>query len=342
MPGTVAAAADRMRSLAVEFPNQLREGFRLGRDADARLPRSPGVAVVAGMGGSAIAADLLRGITDAETTTLLSVNRGPTIPRGAGRSSLAILTSYSGNTWETLAAYDAANRQGATRVVMTSGGTLAERAERDGVPLVLLPPGLPPRAALGYMFGGLLGVLDPQFPESNEGRVDRVATRLSELQAEYSSRRGAPAALAKKIGSRVPQFYGDVAFAALARRWTTQVAENAKRLAHFEAFPEILHNAIVAWDALPRADARRWAVVALEGATLDPSTSAGMAHLGRLLIRRGLMAERIIFRADDRLEALLDGVSYGDHFSLHLAELGKTDPYEIVAIDRLKAAVAKR
>jgi glucose/mannose-6-phosphate isomerase len=342
MPGTVAAAADRMRALAVEFPNHLRDGFRLGRDADARLPRSPGPAIVAGMGGSAIAADLLRGITDPETTTLLSVHRGPTIPRGAGRSSLAILTSYSGNTWETLAAYDAARRQGATRVAMTSGGTLAERAERDGVPLVLLPPGLPPRAALGYMLGGLLGVLDPHFPESNEGRIDRIATRLSERQAEYSDPRGAPAVLAKKIGPRVPQFYGDIAFAALARRWTTQVEENAKRLAHCEAFPEILHNAIVAWDALPKAEARRWAVVALEGATLDPSTSAGMAHLGRLLIRRGIVAERIIFRADDRLEALLDGVSYGDHFSLHLAELGSVDPYEIAAIDRLKAAVAKR
>jgi glucose/mannose-6-phosphate isomerase len=342
MVGAVAAGSERMRSLAVDLPNHLREGFRLGRDADARLPRQAGTAVVAGMGGSAIAADLLRGVTDAETSLVLSVGRGPTLPRGAGRTSLAILTSYSGNTWETLAAYDAANRQGATRIAMTSGGVLAERAERDGVPLVVLPPGLPPRAALGYMVGGLLGVLDVYFPESNDARVDRVATRLAELQPEYSSSRGLPAALAKKVGTRVPQFYGDVAFAALARRWTTQVEENAKRLAHFGAFPEVLHNAIVAWDALPRAEARRWAVVALEGAVLDPSTSTGMAHLGRLLIRRGIVAERIIFRSDDRLEALLDGVSYGDHFSLHLAELGKVDPFEIDAIVRLKAAVAKR
>jgi len=331
-----------MRSLAVDFPNQLREGFRLGRDADARLPRQSTAAVVAGMGGSAIAADLVRGVTDAETALLLSIGRGPTIPRGAGRSSVAILTSYSGNTWETLAAYDAAHRQGATRIVMTSGGVLAERAERDGLPLVVLPPGLPPRAALGYMLGGLLGVLDTYFPESNENRVERVATHLAERQAEYGSPRGAPAALAKKVGPRVPQFYGDVAFAALARRWATQVEENAKRLAHFDAFPELLHNAIVAWDAMPKAEARRWAVVALEGATLDPSTSTGMAHLGRLLIRRGVVAERVIFRSDDRLEALLDGVSFGDHFSLHLAEIGEVDPYGIDAIVRLKAAVAKR
>src|SRR5580700_5611518 len=204
MPSGDAAGAARMRSLAVELPHHLREGFRLGCEADARLPRTPGIAVVAGMGGSAIAADLVRGVTDAETSLLLSVGGGSTLPRGAGRTSLVVLTSYSGNTWETLAAYDAARRQGATRVVMTSGGTLAERAERDGVPHVLLPPGLPPRAALGYILGGLLGVLDPVFPESNETRVERVASRLSEHQAEYSSPRGAPAALAKRVGVRVP------------------------------------------------------------------------------------------------------------------------------------------
>jgi glucose/mannose-6-phosphate isomerase len=342
MPSDLALLAERMRSLAVEFPTHLKDGFRLGRDADAHLPRDPRNAVVAGMGGSAIAADLVRVVTDPETNLILNVGRGPNLPRGGGKGTIVILTSYSGNTWETLAAYDAARRQGATRVVMTSGGTLAERAERDGVPHVILPPGLPPRSAVGYMLGGLLGVLDPCFPESNEKRVERSARALAEKQGEYSRKRGAPALLAGRIGNRVPQFYGDASFAALARRWKTQVEENAKRLAHFDQFPELLHNAIVAWDAMPVAEARRWAVIALEGSSLDPSTSAGMAHLGRLLIRRGVVADRVVFRSEDRLEALLDGVSYGDHFSLHLAALGHVDPYEVDAIVRLKAAVARR
>ena len=331
-----------MRQLAVELPSQLREGFRLGQDADARLPREAGTAVVAGMGGSAIAADLARGITDTETPLLLSVSRGPTLPRGAGKGSLVVLTSYSGNTWETLAAYDAAQRQGATRVVMTSGGALAERAEQDGVPHLVLPPGLPPRSAVGYMVGGLLGLLDGYFPESNETRVDRISARLSERQSEYGSPRGRPARLAKRIGSRSPQFYGNALFVPLARRWKTQVEENAKRLAHFDEFPELLHNALVAWDAMSRAEARRWAVVALEGPGLHPNTATGMAHLRRVLARRGVVAERLVFDADDRLEALLDGVTFGDHFSLFLAAAGPVDPLEVDAIVRLKASVARR
>jgi glucose/mannose-6-phosphate isomerase len=332
----------RMRSLAVELPTQLKEGFRLGRDAEARLPRAAQTAVLVGMGGSAIAGDLLRSVTDSETSLQLSVVRGSTIPRGAGKSSLVLLASYSGNTWETLAAYDAARRQGAACVAMTSGGTLLERAERDGIPLVLLPPGLPPRAAVGFQLGALLGLLDDHFPESNESRVEGIAARLSERQGAYASPKGAPAKLAKRLGSRTPQFYAEVGLAALARRWATQVEENAKRLAHFETFPEVLHNAIVPWNAIRRADARRWAVFAIEGAKLDPATSAGMAHFGRLLLKRGVLADRFVFDSEDRLEAILDAVSFGDHFSLHLAALDGVDPVEIVAIDRLKAAVAHR
>ncbi|MCI4325630.1 MAG: hypothetical protein L3K00_07115 [Thermoplasmata archaeon] len=339
---TESAEMARMRSLTVDLPTHLKEGFRLGREADVHLPRDAATVIVVGMGGSAIAADLVRGVTDLETSLLLSVVRGPTLPRGAGKKSVVVLTSYSGNTWETLSAYAAASRQGAARVAMTSGGTLGDRAERDGVPLVALPPGLPPRSAVGYILGGLLGVLDAQFPESNEGRIERIAARLADRQADYASARGAPAVLARAVGQRVPQFYADAASAALARRWKTQVEENAKRLAHFDQFPELLHNAIVAWDAMTKAEARRWAVIAVEPSGLDPSTSAGMAHLGRLLIRRGIVAQRVMFRAEDRLEALLDGVSFGDHFSLHLAALGHVDPSEVDAITRLKAVVARR
>jgi glucose/mannose-6-phosphate isomerase len=342
MPTTLDASAVRMRSLAVELPTQLKEGFQLGRDAEARLPRAAQTAVAVGMGGSAIAADLLRGVTDAETPLVLSVSRGPGLPKAVGRGGLVLLASYSGNTWETLAAYDAARRQGATCVALTSGGTLAELAERDGVPQVLLPPGLPPRAAIGYLLGGYLGVLDGYFLESNEGRVGGIAARLSERQGTYASAKGAPATLAKRLGARTPVFYAEPAFGALARRFATQVEENAKRLAHHDTFPEILHNAIVAWDAMGRPEARRWAVFALEGGGLDAATSTGMAHLGRMLIARGLLADRVVFDAEDRLEAILDGVSFGDHFSLHLAARDRTDPLEIVAIDRLKAAVARR
>src|SRR5580693_7461744 len=170
----IPPSAARMRGLAVDLPNQLESGFRSARELGGG-PRTARQAVVVGMGGSAIAADLVRSITDPETELPLGVTRGPTLPRSVGPETWAVFASYSGQTWETLSAYDEARRRGASLWTIGPGGELARRAERDGVPHLLLPPGLPPRAALGYMFGGLLGALDPFFPESNERRMRDAA-----------------------------------------------------------------------------------------------------------------------------------------------------------------------
>lgn len=328
-----------MRSLVGQLPRQLRDGFAASRDLDRPLPRSARRVYLAGMGGSAIAADLVRALTEPELEIAFDVGRGPTLPRAVDADTVTLLASYSGGTWETLQAYDEAGRRGSPRVALSSGGELARRAERDGVPHLLLPPGMPPRQAVGFVLGGLLGLLDPFFKESNEDRLARAAASLDQLQAAYSSPKGAPAKLARSVGARTPQFYADVSIAALARRWKTQVEENAKRLAHFDQFPELFHNAIVGWDALPAAQARQWAVVMLEWGGQSKSIAPGLRYFDGLLKRRGVASARISFDADDPLEALLAGVSFGDHFSLFLAESAKVDPYPIHAITRLKRAV---
>jgi glucose/mannose-6-phosphate isomerase len=340
MSGKPLRGLERMRSLATELPTQLRAGFSLGIELQPTVPRDAHSALAVGMGGSAIAADLVQCLTEPETELAMSVVRGPAIPRSIGQKSIVILVSYSGNTWETLAAYDAAGRQGAHRISVSSGGELERRAEKDRVPHLQLPPGLPPRAAVGYMLGGLLGLLDPFFPESNESRLQQASGRLAMAQAEYASSRGQPAKLARAVGTRSPEIYASTEIVSIARRWTTQVEENAKRLAHFDAIPELMHNALVAWDATPISTARRRAVIVLD-------RSAGIAKVGRsaeyliaLLRRRGVIARHVVLAADDRLEAIVTGVSLGDHFSLALAEADGIDPYEVHVIDRLKRAMA--
>ncbi|MCI4354925.1 MAG: hypothetical protein L3K06_06125, partial [Thermoplasmata archaeon] len=264
---------------------------------------------------------------------------GPTLPRSVDRSTLTIFASYSGNTWETLAAYDEAARRGSARLVISSGGELSRRADRDGVPHLQLPPGLRPRAAVGYQLGGLLGVLDPFFPESNEARVHRAAQRVAAVQAGFTSSRGLPARIAKTIGARTPEIYSDVSIAGLARRWKTQIEENAKRLAHFDLFPELLHNAIVGWDAVTPPEARRWAVVLLEWPGQNPAITPAVRYLEKLLKRRGVVVARAWVSPEDRLEATLYGVSLGDHVSVALAEAAGIDPVPDEAIGRMKQAL---
>ncbi|MCI4337272.1 MAG: hypothetical protein L3K17_08845 [Thermoplasmata archaeon] len=339
MPARTPEGQTYMRALASQLPRHLRDGFAAARELDRPIPRSARNVYLAGMGGSAIAADLVRSLTDPELEIGFAVGRGPTLPRTVDKECVTLLASYSGRTWETLSAYDEAGRRSSPRIVLSSGGELAQRAERDGVPHLLLPPGLPPRAAVGFVLGGLLGLLDPFFRESNEDRLARSADRLEVLQASYASGQGQPAKLARLVGARTPQIYADVSLAALARRWKTQIEENAKRLAHFDQFPELFHNAIVGWDALPVADARRWAVVVLEWPGQSKSIAPGLGYFENLLKRRRVRVARLGFDADDPLEALITGISFGDHFSLSLAEAAGVDPYPIHAITRLKRAV---
>lgn len=327
-----------MRALAANLPTALKEGFAAGLEI-APPARSASRVLAVGMGGSGIAADLARGVIHAETPAVVTVVRSPELPRGLDSRAHVILISYSGDTWETLDAFEAAGRVGAHRTVVTSGGRLAERAAEEGVAVLPVPSGQPPRAAVGHLLGGILGLLDPWFPESNESRVARISEHLRNRMGTLARSRGPAAGLATKIGDRLPFVYAESSFLALARRWKTQIEENAKRLAVFDEVPELCHNAIVGWDAIRRIDAATYAVVLLEWSGESPYIRQRLLFLERLLNSRGARVMRAPLDSEDRLEALVDGIALGDHMSLFLADHRKVDPLPVEAIGRMKSAL---
>jgi glucose/mannose-6-phosphate isomerase len=339
MARTVSDGPARMRALAASLPTGLLEGYRAGRElalpTDGRTTRVYAV----GMGGSGIAADLARGVVDAESSASFTVVRAPELPRSIDPKSKVVLVSYSGNTWETLRSYETAGRAGAARVVITSGGALAERAAADDVPILPVPPGMPPRSAVGHLLGGVLGLLDPLFPESNESRIARIAERTRTLIGGYSRARGPAAQLAQSLGDRFPFVYAESSFLALARRWKTQIEENAKRIAAFDEVPELFHNALVGWDAIGVREASRHAVVLLEWSGEDATTRKSLRYLEKLLGERDVLVLRALLAPEDRLEALIGGIALGDLVSLFLADRRRVDPYPVEAITRLKAAI---
>jgi len=330
-----------MRALAADLPNGLLAGFRAGAELDAPKGAATSRVYAIGMGGSAIAADLARCVVDAESEVALSIVRSAEPPRSLGRSDRALLISYSGETWETLRAYTAAGRAGAQRVVVTSGGSLAERAEEDGVPVLRLPPGMPARAAVGHLLGGLLGLLDPAFPESNEDRVAGISERLRPEIGRYARDGGPAALLADAVGDRLPFVYAESRFLGLARRWKNQLEENAKRVAACDEVPEALHNAIVGWDRVRRSEAARQVVVLLEWAEEEPTVRRGFRFLERLLASRKVPVLRVPLASDDRLEALVRGIALGDQVSLRLAARGRVDPCSVEPIVRLRVALGR-
>jgi glucose/mannose-6-phosphate isomerase len=342
MATTFAKGVRAMRDLALQFPDQLSSGFLAGHALSSELDNGWRSVIVAGMGGSAIAGDLMESLVHAETDRFLTVNRGPFLPQASSDGTVVVLASYSGNTWETLAAFADAGKRGAHRVVVSSGGRLSELAAEEGVPCLVVPSGLPPRSAVGHMFGGLLGLLDTAFPESNDGRLARAVHALEGERRGLVAATGGPARVARAVGNRTPIIYAESGFAGLARRWKTQIEENAKRLSHFDVLPELFHNAVVPWDAIGRTEASRRAVILIEWSQQDPRLRARFRYLENLLHRRGVTVARVPLRPRDRLAALLSGVWWGDFTSLALAETAEVDPYQVAALEEMKRRLKGR
>lgn len=329
-------SAARLRELARQMPDQVREGYRRGRAGGIGPSRTPRRVVLLGMGGSAIAGDLVSALTDAETTLALGVVRGPTLPGSMDKGTLAIAVSYSGSTAETRAAYEEAGRRGCPRIVVTSGGDLAARATAEGVPLLALPTGGPPRAYVGFVLGALLGVLAPAFSPSTGQRLETAAAAVARGWRAWARPSGPPARWARRVGRRRITVAADAGWTGLARRWKTQLEENAKRLASYESAPELFHNAIVPWSELPRPSARTEAMVRLDWAGDPPEIRQRFRYLGGQVRPQGAPEVVVPLPEEDRLAALLRGLALGDLFSLAVADDAGIDPYPIEAIERMK------
>ena len=218
-----------------------------------RLPSPTGV-VVAGMGGSAIGGDLVLAAQLALPVPA-AVVRGYELPAWVGPSTLVVAVSYSGNTEETLACVEAALARGCTPLCVASGGRLAALAAERGLPLVTVPPGLQPRAAVGYLAMPLLAALERlELVPSAEKDVEEAAAVVREMTALLAPTEDEGCNLAKDLARRlhghVPLVYGAGLSAPAARRWKTQLNENAKAMAFWAELPELDHNEIEAWGGL--------------------------------------------------------------------------------------------
>jgi len=214
--------------------------FRKGIEASERVKVQGKFnrAVVCGMGGSALPADLVSLYLAGDFQ--VSVNRDYSLPNLLG-DDIVFIVSYSGNTEETLAAYGEARIAGASVVGFSAGGTLEEWCRRDGVPHVRFPkeaPGFQPRNATGYMFSAMLNVLaNCGAIKSREAEMSAVGEYLEGLDLEAKARE-----LAGTLEGTVPIVYASERMGPLARMWKVKLNENCKIMSFWNTFPELNHN----------------------------------------------------------------------------------------------------
>lgn len=314
------------------LPDHLRDA--LWRIESARLrPMDAPAAFICGMGGSAIGGDLAAAALGDRLSKPLFTARGYELPSWAYANSAVLCSSYSGNTEETLACYAAAEGLGAQRLVATTGGKLAELARADGVPVVGLPAGLQPRAAVGYMFtvaAELAALTDAATPINTE--IDTAAAHLERRRDEIAAN---AAELAEGLADSTLVVHGSDLTSAVAYRWACQVNENAKVPAYSWDLPEGNHNELVGWEGAPERG--RFACVLLEDADQHPRERRRMELTAELAAPGAATVVRVEAQGETRTARMLELVMLGDLLSLHLAAARGVEPSSVAVIDTLKA-----
>jgi len=323
-----------------DLPRQLRSGFRLGEDAWRSLacPR-PEVLAVAGMGGSALCGDLLKLYLARQADIPVLVFRDYGLPRFVGEQAMVVVSSYSGNTEETLSALDDAIARKAFVVCITSGGRLLEEARKRSLPCVQIPGGLPPRASLGYSFSALLALawragLCPDPREELAGCSDH----LESLDETYRSSEpaGNPAlGLAGDLRGRVPIIYCGADLEAVGLRWKNQFCENSKQMAFASVVPEANHNEVMGWEG--DVEGMVPGIVVLRTPDEHPSSAQSLSMLKRIAGTGGGFCGEFWASGSSLLCRQFSLILLGDYASVYLALARGVDPTPIRTIDRIKA-----
>jgi glucose/mannose-6-phosphate isomerase len=308
---------------------------------------APSLLAVGGLGGSAIAADLVRGFHAAELRRPMLVVRDERWPACVDRDALALLSSYSGNTGETLALYDEAALRGSARLALTTGGALAERAKRDGVACMMMPGGSPPRAALygsWVRVSHLLHALGWIAPPGAAWREAAEAMRAMHARVgpEVPEPRNAAKQLARALHGRLVLIYSPAErLGAAGLRWRQQLNENAKLLAHAAAVPELTHNEIVGWERRGAWN-EHLSVVVLRDRDSSAADLARLALTADYAAAQGARIHEVDAGGEGPLARLAGLVLFGDWVSFYLAILGGADPTAIPSIDAFKRRMSER
>jgi len=338
----------RMAALVDALPDHIDEALARS-DAQPWLPpvSQPSLLALGGMGGSAIAGELTAALVADSAPRPFIVTRDYRWPACVDRSALAVLSSNSGNTEETLSLAHEAVARGVPCAAIASGGALAALAGERGWPLHRLPGGMPPRAGLfhGWVpltrFVQRLGWSSDPVPGWREASA-LLRRRRAELGSAAAEATNPAKRLAREITGRPLYIYsGPGGPAAVAVRWRQELNENAKVLAHSAVVPELNHNEIVGWQQAGPVT-RSLAVLLLRDGEDTAEVTTRLDLTAEYAARQGAAVHEIRSQGESRIARLASLVQFGDSLSLYLALLGGVDPTDIASIDEFKRRLASR
>ncbi len=331
-----------MLSFIDRLPDQLESAWDLGRE----LPSPGGGALqqvlVAGMGGSAIGADLLAAFLEPTCPVPIHVLRDYSLPAWAnGSHTLVIAASHSGNTEETLSAFEEAQKRGCSLMVITTGGKLADLANEAGAPVWRFQHNGQPRAAIGFSFGLLLaafhrlGLAEDPGAELDEA-LGAMRRQQEQIRAAVPVVQNPAKRMAGQLMGRWVSVFGAEVLAPVARRWKGQISEIAKAWAQFESLPEADHNTLAGL-LQPEQAFSHSMMLFLMAPTYHPRNTLRSELTRKIFMLEGLNTDFVIAQGKSRLANLWTCLHFGDYTAYYLAMAYGVDPTPVHAIESLKA-----
>jgi len=320
-------------------PQQLRQKYELG---DMRAFQDVGQVVVAGMGGSALAAEFVKNWIGNKLPVAMIIMRDYTLPTFVGAGTLVVVSSYSGNTEETLSALKYAEERGAKIVVMASGGKLLEAAKAKSLPYLELPGGLQPRMAVLYGVKALAELFEAVgflsgLADELEAAGEWVADEVKGWAADVSTDQNQAKQVAKQLVGHPVVIYGGPMLRLPAMKWKIDANENAKNLAFYNYFPEFNHNEFLGWGNPSHSGIK---VVELRSHLDLPHIQKRFDVTNKLCVGKFEPIE-IFAEGKTKLEQMLWMLILGDFVMVYLAFLNGIDPTPVDLIEELKAELDK-
>ena len=320
------------------FPQQLLEAVEIGlKVPDFKPAREVRHIVVSGMGGSGIGGLMLKDLLSATLSIPLEVVNDYYLPASCNENTLVICSSYSGNTEETLSAFNEALERNCMIACVTTGGKLLQLAQTHQLPVIIIPGGMPPRSCLGYSTVSQLfvlkcaGIISDSFITEIKNTAAFLTSNKFDIQLQAKS-------IADQLQQGFPIIYGDVHISAVVLRWKQQINENSKMFCFSHVLPEMNHNELVAYfEANKQAN-----IVYLRHPGEHPQTAKRFELVKELIQPKSGCNVTVHAEGVSFTEQLFHLIHVGDWVSVYLAQLKGIDPIKIDMLDWLKTALEKK
>jgi len=323
------------------LPDQLADAWALGNQLPLSTNEGFRQVLIAGMGGSAIGADLLAAYVEPLCSVPIIVQRDYALPAWAqGPDTLVVASSHSGNTEETLSVFEQAVENQCSLVAITTGGNLFEMAAEANAQIWQFDHQGQPRAAVGYSFGLLfalfsrLGLIPDPADELNKA-IAALKTEQVSLKVESPTEQNPAKRLAGQCYGRWVTVMGAEFLAPVARRWKGQISEIAKAWAQFEFLPEANHNTL-AGIVHPSDLLSKTLSLFLRARAYHPRNQLRTNITKEIFMLEGMGTDFFNAQGDSRLSQLWTTLHFGDYLSYYLAMAYGVDPTPVEAIEGLK------